>query len=142
MRVEPEIIETYVATGQVSLAFHPMVDFGDASLLAHRAAQCAGMQSPFGFWLLHDMLFERQSDLRQASEETLAGWVEEIGYDGREFLACMFDAAVTEKVQRLDEERRAAGIRLRPSFDINGELLQGAAPFSVFVETIEAALHE
>jgi protein-disulfide isomerase len=142
LRVEPQIIETYVASGQVSLAYHPMVDFGEAALQAHRAAQCAGEQSPIAFWLLHDILFERQSELRQATAESLAGWVEEIGYSRNDFLACMADGAVTEKVQRLDDARREAGIRARPSFDINGQVLQGGLPFPLLAEAIESALNE
>ena len=58
---EPQIREAYVAKGLVKLVFYPMVDFGDPSLQAHQAAECAGEQGKF--WALHDLLFERQREL-------------------------------------------------------------------------------
>ena len=139
LRVEPEIKAAYVATGQVSLAFSPMLDHGEASLLAHRTVECAGAQSPLGYWQMHDLLFERQGDLWQATPDLLSDWAAEIGLDRAALRACLDDPAITNKVTRMDEVRRAAGVRQRPSFDINGRLVEGALPFSGFEQVFGAA---
>ena len=40
----------------------------------------------------------------------------------------------------MDQERRAAGIRLRPSFDVNGQIVQGAIPYDSFVQLFDQLL--
>lgn len=142
LRVEPEIKAAYVAGGQVRLAFSHMLDHGDASRLAHVAAECAGAQSPLAFWQMHDLLFERQSDIWRGDAALMVTWGGELGLDTETMRACMDDPAVAAKVERLDEERRADGIRARPSFDLNGRLIQGGIPYATFVQEIAEILDQ
>lgn len=100
---------------------------------------CAGEQGKF--WPLHDLMFERQRDLfggdiRQ-SLQTLAG---EIGLDLEPFTTCLDEQRYAEVISGLDEQRRQAGIRTRPTFDINGQLLVGAQGFEAFQNVIEPLL--
>ncbi len=139
LRVEPEIIRSYVASGEVQLAFHHVLDHGNASVLAHRAAECAGAQDAFAFWRLHDLLFERQDQLWQADVATLAALAGEAGVDTAAFTACMEDPAIADKVTRMDQERRDRGIRLRPSFDVNGQLIEGGIPYEAFQQVLAEA---
>ncbi len=139
LRVEPEIKAAYVATGQVSLAFHPMLDHGDASRWSQRAAECAGAQEPLAFWRMHDLLFARQNLLLRAGEAGMVDFAAEIGLDTETFRACMTDPAIAAKIERMDQARRDAGIRRRPSFHVNGRLLEGAVPFAGFVQAFAAA---
>lgn len=139
LRVEPEIKAAYVASGRVSLAFHPMLDHGDASRWSQRAAECAGAQDPLQFWTLHDLLFERQSQLLRAGEAGMVDFAAEIGLDTDAFRACMADPAISAKIERMDQARRNAGIRRRPSFHINGRLLEGAVPFAGFTQAFADA---
>ena len=140
LRVEPEIKANYVAAGQVALVFHHVLDHGDASRLAHRAAECAGAQDPLAFWRLHDVIFERQGELWDADAETMTALASEIGVDGAAFRACMDAPAVAEKIERMDQQRRDAGIRLRPTFDLNGQIIAGSISFQQFAEVLDAAL--
>lgn len=140
LRVEPEIRRAYVTDGRVSLAFHPVLDHGDTSRLAHRTAECAAAQDPAAFWTMHDLLFERQNEIWQAGPALMVSWATEIGLDGSAMGACLDDAAVAEKVERLDQARRDAGIRARPSFDLNGRLIQGALPYEQFTALFEDLL--
>lgn len=133
LQVEPEIIANYVASGDVSLSFRHMLDHGDASLRGARAAECAGQQSPLGFWQMHDLLFERQGQIWSANDETVVQWGTELGLDGDAMRACLADPTVTDKVNRLDQARREQGISRRPTFDLNGRIIEGALPYEQFV---------
>jgi protein-disulfide isomerase len=132
LRVEPEILRDYVAAGTVQLAFHHVLDHGAASKTAHLAAECAGSQAPLAFWRMHDLLFEQQDQLWQANLDTVAQMAGELGLDAAAFGACMADPAAEAKVTRLDQERRDRGVRLRPTFDINGRMIEGAIPYATF----------
>jgi protein-disulfide isomerase len=43
-------------------------------------------------------------------------------------------------VQAQDAARRAAGIRVRPTFELNGQRIQGAIDFATFQQFIDRAL--
>ena len=129
----------FVATGQVRLAFHHVLDYGEPSALLHRAAECAGNQSPIGFWQMHDLIFERQAQLWSAETATLAAFADELGLDGAALAACMDDPATVAKVQQMDQARRDAGIRLRPTFDVNGALYPGAVPYPTLAQLLTQA---
>ncbi len=136
LRVEPELKAAYVANGTVSLTFSHVLDHGEASHVAHRAAECAGSQSPLAFWQMHDLLFARQAQIWSATPEVLVGWAEELSLDGPAMAACLADPAIAAKVERIDQTRRTAGIRLRPSFALNDTLIEGALPFTGFVQRL------
>jgi protein-disulfide isomerase len=141
LRVEPEILATYVANGSVNLSFRPMLDHGP-SLVAHHAAECAGDQDPFQFWVMHDLLFERQNELWSNTSTVVTSMAAQLGLEADAFAACLADPAVAEKVTRLDQERRDAGVRLRPSFDLNGRMIPGAQPFTTFARLFDEILAE
>jgi protein-disulfide isomerase len=143
LQVEPQLKSNYVAGGQVRLAFWYIADYGEPSLLAHKTAECAGRQEPLAFWQMHDLLFERQGQLWNASNDTAVQFATELGLDGEALRLCLDDPTISEKVTRLDQERRAQGIRTRPSFDVNGDLIQGAIPYPRFAQVLDEALaHE
>ena len=131
----------YVAAGQVKLAFHHVLDHGNSALL-HQAVECAGEQSPLAFWQMHTVLFENQNDLFQADSTAVASLAAGIGLDGPALQSCVDSGRYADKVQRMDQARRDMGIRLRPSFDINGALYEGAQPFPNFVAVISGILGE
>lgn len=137
LRVEPEIKANYVASGAVSLAFWHVLDHGDSSVLAHRTAECAGQQDPLSFWRMHDLLFERQEQLWYVTAERMVEWATELELDIPAFQRCLTDPDVQNKVVRMDQERRTRGIRIRPSFDLNGQLIEGAVPLTTFIQLLD-----
>lgn len=139
LRVEPEIMQNEVAAGEVQVAFWHVLDHRQ-SAQAHQAAECAGRQSPLAFWQMHDTLFERQGELWNLENATLVGLAGELGLDIATFESCLGDQSIADKVARMDQERRAAGIRLRPSFDVNGQIIQGAIPYDSFVQLFDRLL--
>jgi protein-disulfide isomerase len=141
MRVEPELKAQYVASGQVKLAFHPIVDLGPGSLSSQIAARCAGEQAPLNFWRMHDLLFENQSTIYGApANDYYVELATGLGMDGAALAACMENPATAATVTRLDQVRRDAGIRNRPSFDINGQIVAGGLPLAQFQQVIEGKL--
>ena len=139
LRVEPEIVQKYVAAGQVQLILWHVLDHGQ-SAQAHQAAECAGQQSPIAFWQMHDTLFEHQGELWNLENATLVAFAGELGLDTASFESCLSDQSVIDKIARMDQERRAAGIRLRPSFDVNGQIIQGAIPYDSFAQLFDRLL--
>jgi protein-disulfide isomerase len=147
MTVEPELIKTYVETGQAKLVFRPVLDHNPASQTATEIAYCAGAQDPAQFWAMHDLLFERQSEFwSNADKPALARqYAVELGLDDARFAVCMNAGEFSAQITAQDQERRAAGIRQRPSFRVvgpgqpEGRLIPGAQSFATFQELIAEA---
>ncbi len=139
LRVEPQIVQNYVATGQVQIIFWHVLDHGQ-SALASQAAECAGQQNPLAFWQMHDILFERQGELWNLENATLVALAQELGLDGGALERCLSDQSIIDKIARMDQQRRDAGIRLRPSFDVNGQIIQGAIPYESFAQLFDRLL--
>jgi len=117
-----------------------MVDLGSPSFAAATAIECAGAQDPLAFWYMRTMLYERQRELYSATPELLASWAEEMGLDAAAFAACQADPAIAAKIDRMNQERIDAGIRQRPSLDVNGRLYAGSLPLTQLQPIIEELL--
>lgn len=136
---EPQIEQKYVKTGQVKLVFNPIIDLGEGSRQAHQAAACAGEQGMF--WPMHDLLFEQQRALYGGNVgEVSQALAAQLPLDPEQFKACLDEQRTAELVQSQDERRRQLGIRTRPTFDVNGQLIVGGQPFEVFQAVIEPLL--
>ena len=138
---EPLIIENYVKTGQVYYEYRSFGDFlGLESATAAEAAYCAGDQGQF--WAYHDIIFlnwtgEGEGDFSQAR---LDAYAEALGLDVKAFSDCLENGKYQYEVEEDVTNANADGIHATPSFLINGELVEGALPYSVFEDKIEAAL--
>jgi protein-disulfide isomerase len=138
---ESQIIENYVETGQVYYEYRSFGDFlGPESAAAAEAAYCAADQDLF--WAYHDIIFlnwkgEGAGDFSQAR---LVAYAQALGLDVKEFGDCLKSGKYKYKVEEDVTNARADDIRATPSFLINGELVEGALPYSAFENEIEAAL--
>jgi protein-disulfide isomerase len=138
---EPLIIENYIETGQVYYEYRSFGDFlGPQSATAAEAAYCAGAQGQF--WRYHDILFlnwtgEGSGDFSFAR---LLGYAEAIGLDVKSFSDCLESDKFQYQIEEDLTNARADDIDATPSFMINGELVEGALPYSEFEDEIEAAL--
>ena len=137
---ERDIVANHVESGEVRLIYWPMLDLGPNSENAAVAAFCAGEQDPSHFWAYHDTLFENQGSVYLAGRDFFVETAAALGLDGASFEACYDGDATRALVNDLDEARRSAGIRQRPTFDINGRLLLGAQPYETFAAAIDALL--
>ena len=138
---ESQIIETYVTTGKVYYEYRSFGDFlGQESGKAAEAAYCAGDQGKF--WEYHDLLFfnwtgEGTGDF---SPDKLEQYASKLDLDLKSFSNCLSNGNTKPLLERDVADAQAGGIHATPSFLINGKLVEGAQPFSVFQDEIETAL--
>lgn len=137
---EKEIVETFVTTGQVKIAFSPLLDLGPGSINSAAAAYCIGFQDPTAFWLAHDRFFEEQSTIYTAGRDYYVQVASEIGVDQATFEQCYDNGDGHALVTERDNARRQLEIYNRPTIDINGQRIFGNQRFSVFEDVIRAAL--
>lgn len=144
-QTEPQIIDKYVRTGKVKLAYKDYAFLGPESLAAAEAAQCAAEQGKF--WAYHDALYtaeqkdgeENNGNLARPLFMTLA---KNTGLDEARFGSCLdaqkYKSAVDEELA----EAKAVGVSGTPYFFINGQPLSGALPLAQFESVIEQALQK
>lgn len=140
-----QIIDTYVATGQVYFVYRnfPILDSAGRteSHDAANAVYCAREQNRF--WEFHDMLFANRIGEGAGSFTTarLEVMGEKLGLDPS-FNECLRDIDFAEEVLLDRTAAFEAGFDSTPSFLVNGQRLIGAQPFGAFVTAIENALVE
>lgn len=131
-----QIDEQYIKTGKVKLVYKDFpLSFHPQAQKSAEAAECAGEQDKF--FEMHDLLFEKGVAGGVSSFKQFAG---EIGLNQADFDKCLDSGAMAAEVQEDMKEGAAAGVRGTPGFLINGKLVSGAQPFSVFQQAIEAEL--
>lgn len=134
---ELRLREEYVKTGKVKMVYRdfPLSGIHPEAQPSAEAAACAGEQGKF--WAYHDLLFKRQLELPGAD---YVAWATELGLDRTKFKACVDSHAYAEEVAKDYADGVALGINGTPGTFINGNLIPGAQPYSVFKDAIEAAL--
>ncbi len=137
LETEPKIVDAYVKTGRVKLVFRHILDFGAGSLFASQAAECAGDQGKF--WAMHHLIYQRQDAVWTANVELFKNWAkQDLKLDADAFGACLSSGKYKSKVEQQYADARASGVRIRPTFDINGKRLPGALNFDEFKKVIDA----
>jgi len=142
LSTEPQVIANYADTGLIRYVYYPVLDHGPTRK-TYEAAECAGEQDPAAFWAIHDLFYEEQSRLFRADTDLYVEFAQRAGVAGLEqFRQCLDSDRYAAKAIELDRARSAAGIRLRPSFDIDGQLIPGAQSFEQLSQLIDAALQD
>lgn len=133
---QAQIMAQYVETGQVRYVFRdfPLTFHAEAQKAAE-AAECAGEQDQY--WEMHDYLFENNDYL---TVENLKGYAADLKLDIKKFNNCLDQGTMAEEVKKDLADGKKYGVQGTPGFFINGKLISGAQPFSVFKKEIEAAL--
>ena len=139
METEPKIVAAYIATGKARLVYRHLLQLGPGSLRTAEASECAADQT--AFWPMHDALYARQDEVYRTSDldATLTGFARDLRLDISRFNACMQNHQHREFIQADYRAAQAAGVRYRPTFDIDGTRLTGALPFATFQQAIEAS---
>lgn len=135
----PRIESEYIETGKVKYAFRDFpLSFHPNAQKAAEAGKCAYAQGNEYFWAIHDKMFENQKAL---SVENLKAYASEIdGLDTAEFNECLDSGEMASAVQQDFAAGRTAGVKGTPGFFVNGKLISGAQPYTVFQQAIEAEL--
>jgi protein-disulfide isomerase len=156
---EPLLRQYYIDTGKVRFVYRSMGNWVSGNIGGGRtesqdaalAAYCAGEQNKF--WEMHAMLFanvlgEDVGSFTDQRNKAIAEQVE--GLDINQFNSCYDSGKFEERVQQDMTDGTAAGISGTPGFiityTVNGETrtrsIDGAQPFNVFQQELEAALNE
>ena len=127
----PQLLDDYVATGQVRLEYaHFVVIGGDdpdgESYRAAEAAQCADDQGKF--WEMHELLVanslgEFRGSFTPERLKQIAALVD--GLDRTAFGSCVDARTHQDEVVQMSTAGRAAGIRSTPTFIVNGQPVSG-----------------
>jgi protein-disulfide isomerase len=133
----PSIKSQYIDTGKVKLVFRdfPLDSIHPFATPAAIAAECVREQGgDEAYFEYHDILFTNQAALSQAG---LISWAKQEGYN---IESCLNSGKFRSEVQNDFRDGGAAGVSGTPAFFVNGKLISGAQPFSVFQQAIEAEL--
>lgn len=112
----------------------PIEELHPGAERAAAAGTCADAQGKF--WEFHDEIFA-SSDI---SEERVLAIADEIGLDVERFVDCVNAPMTQEEMDEDLVDGLAAEVSGTPTFFINGERVEGAVPFDLFVKIIEAFL--
>lgn len=133
----PSIKSEYIDTGKVRFVYRdfPLTSMHPMALAAAEVTECVKKQGgDEAFWEIHYKIFE---NYQQISTANLKAWATELGYN---IDSCLDSGEMEQEIQDDLKDGVAAGVRGTPAFFVNGKLLSGAQPFSVFQQVIESEL--
>ncbi|GEM_PF-499467 len=133
---EGQLRKDYVETGKVKLVYRDFpLEFHPEAEPAALAADCANEQGKF--WEYHDLLFTNQAELSDANYKK---WAADLGLDTQKFNKCYKNLQYLDEVKKDLADGQKYGVSGTPAFFINGKMISGAQPYTVFQQEIEAAL--
>lgn len=141
----PKIKSQYIDTGKVKFVYRDFpLSFHAGAMPAAQAAECAEDQGKF--WEMHDKIFSEQAKQGggtiQFGVADVKKWAGEIGLDTGKLNSCLDSQKYAEEVEKDIADGSSAGVSGTPGFFINGRLVVGAQPFSVFQSLIEEELQK
>jgi protein-disulfide isomerase len=131
----PQILSNYGDRVRFIYRDFPLTGLHENALKAAEASECADEQG--AYWKYHDLLFQNQSALDDAS---LKNYAASLGLDTAAFNECLDSDKYMSEIQKDYQDGIAAGVQGTPAFFINGMPLSGAQPYAAFQAAIEAAL--
>ncbi len=136
----PSLQQEYIDSGKVRLVFKdfPLESIHQEALPAAHAARCAKEQGGDEMYFrYHDILFQNQQSLNSANYQR---WASQLSLDLSKFNECMSSNRYFGDIRQDIRDGSAAGIQGTPGFFVNGVLVSGAQPFTVFQQIIESEL--
>jgi protein-disulfide isomerase len=136
----PGLERSYITTGKVHWVFinFPLTDVHPHAAAAAQLALCAAQQK--GFWRMHDLLFQYQetwAPLKEAGPFFLS-LADSAGLSKQAVLTCLEAPEILQAVQADAEGAARSGAASTPTFYIEGGLLEGAVPLSVFRKVLDS----
>jgi protein-disulfide isomerase len=135
-----QIKEQYIDTGKVKLVYRdfPLSSIHQYAEKAAEAADCANEQGKF--WEYSDILFSDQADWNTVGVAKFKEYAGQLGLNTDKFNSCLDSGSMAQEIQNDFDQGRQYGVSGTPSFFVNGELITGAQPFSVFKQKIDSLL--
>ena len=136
--MEPKLYKEYVQDGTLRIEWRDFPYRGRESVNAAVAARAAQAQGKF--WEYHDLLYDSQ--FSGYSDENLMALAKETGLDTQRFESDYEDARYEPSVRADFQKGLDLGVNGTPTFFINGKMLVGLQPVSIFEDAIEDARRE
>ena len=146
-QVMPHLKRDYIDTGLVRFVHKDLpLPFHPHALPAAAAARCAGEQNRY--WDLYAALFDQQNCLSCKGVLTIAA---EEQLDTAALQTCMERKATVAVINANSSEASLHNISATPTFvigpsqsdgSLDGQVIEGAMPWSTFKSTIDKALHD
>lgn len=133
----PNIIKDYVNSGKVRIAFKFFPGHGKGQE-AMKLLWCANEQEKF--WQLHDVMFNNQKLMEAGDNAGLKTVALGVGLDSAKLDACLSSGKYDARFDKETQEGAQAGVQGTPAFFVNGQLVEGAVPYSTMKAAIESAL--
>ena len=138
-----DIKRDYIDTGKAYLVYrHLPLDIHPVANITAQASECAGEQNKF--WQFHDIVFAKQAELGENTIDygrtEIEQWASEIEINMDSFNKCLDEERYAKKIEQDIASANEYGLRGTPSLAINGQLIIGAQPYSVFKSVIEEKL--
>lgn len=125
---------------KVNIAFrHFPLSFHRQARPAAEASMCVHEQGEPKFWKFHDLVFDNQKELDNASLEKYA---KKAGVNVQKYQECMTGKRYSSLIQKDLDYGEKIGVKSTPTFFVNGELVSGAVPYEQFAEIVDEALSE
>ncbi|MBS3116953.1 DsbA family protein [Candidatus Woesearchaeota archaeon] len=132
----PQIEEQYIKTGKVKLVYRDFpLSFHTQAQKAAEAAECAGEQGKF--WQMHDKLFKEGVS---GGVTAFKQYAADLKLDMEKFNSCLDSGQMANEIRKDFLDGQQAGVQGTPGFFVNGKVISGAQPFSVFQQIIEQEL--
>jgi len=132
----PNIIESYVKTGEAKIIFNYFPGHG-AGLASHAVGLALSEQCLF--WQFHDLAFANQADAGNITK--MKALAESLGANMTKLEAYLSNTTrINEILNEEMQEGIARGVQGTPSFFINDKLIAGAQPFAEFKKLVDAEL--
>ncbi len=131
-----QLEEKYIKTGKVKFVYRDFpLSFHPQAQKAAEAAECAGEQGKY--YDMHNKLFESGV---QGGVATFKKYAADLKLDTAKFNTCLDTGAMAAEIRKDFADGQNAGVQGTPGFFVNGKIISGAQPYSVFEQIIEAEL--
>lgn len=136
----PILEREYIATGKVRYVFinYPLTSLHPNAVAAAQIAMCAGRQNKF--WPAHDLLFRSQpvwAPLKNPGPFLLT-LADSLGLARGPFTRCLEGEETLAEIQSDAQGAARSGASSTPAFWIEGGIMSGAHPISVFRQVLDS----
>jgi protein-disulfide isomerase len=136
----PGLERSYIKIGKVRWVFinFPLTDIHTHAAAAAQVALCAAQQN--GFWRVHDLLFQHQDTWAPLKEAGpfFVSLADSADLSKPALVTCLEAPETLRAVQADAEGAARSGAGSTPTFYIEGGLLEGAVPLSVFRQVLDS----
>jgi protein-disulfide isomerase len=119
---------------------HLPLDFHPLAMPAAKYFEAIGKQSHEKAEKFHDIMFQKQGEMKDKGEKLLVESAKKLGVDMKKLNEDLKDPAIEARIAADMEEARKYNISGTPGFIINGVSLRGAYPFPDFKTIIDQHL--